>query len=121
MDATLTFQRFVKLNGWQHAELTLSNRSSRPLWYAGTGANNLAYDIQYSKGNSWEDWQDSRRPLGFKRFQLPPRRGTTFFVLLDSEEQVKRGLRVGVSCSRHEDNSAGVGRIFWSEKLPNPK
>jgi hypothetical protein len=120
-DVALTFQRFVNSNGCQLAELTVSNRSSQPLWFTGCSANKPAYDIQYSKGDRWEDSRDSRCPKGMERFELRSQQSATFTVLVESDKQMKRGMRVGIVCSRHEDYRAGVGRIYWSEKFEQPK
>jgi hypothetical protein len=120
-DVALTFQRFVNSNGCPLAELTMSNRSSQPLWFTGTSASKPSYDIQYAKGDGWEDSRDSRCAKGSERFELRPQQSATFTVSLGTAEQMKRGMRVGIVCSRHEDYRAGVGRIYWTEKLADPK
>jgi hypothetical protein len=120
-DVTLTFQRFVDVNGLQHAELTMSNRTSLPLWFTGYSASEPAYDIQYSKGNRWEDSRDSRRAKGLERFELRSLQNATFRVPLGLDDRMKQGMRVSVVCSREEEYRAGVGRIYRSEKITQPK
>ena len=119
-DVALTFQRFVNSNGSQHAELTVSNRSSQPLWFTGCSANKPAYGIQYSNGDQWEDSRESWCAKGSDRFDLRSQQSATFTVPLGTDEQMKQGMRVGIVCSRYEDYRAGVGRICWSERFGKP-
>ena len=117
----MTFQRIVNLNGYQAAELTLSNRSPLPVWYTGNTAENPVYDIQYSSGNTWEDSGDKWCVMGLESFQLASQQSVTFTAFVSFDERAARGVRVGVLCSPQEDYKAGVGRMYWSEKFTAPK
>src|SRR5213593_1860490 len=86
-DVTLTLQRFVNLNGYQYAELTISNHSSLPVWYTGYAAVSPAYDIQYSRGNGWEDSHASGCAMGLELYELRSQQSSSFTVHLGSDDQ----------------------------------
>jgi hypothetical protein len=120
-DAVVEFQRFVTLNGYQYAEMAMSNRSSQPLWFTGEQLEYPAYETQYSNGSQWVDSRDSRCAMGLERYQLPSQQSITFTVLVPDDERATNGWRVGVAFSPHEDYKQGQRQVCWSERISPSK
>jgi hypothetical protein len=110
------FQRFVKLNGSQHAEFSFTNTLSRSIWYLGYSTLRPYYYNQYLMDHGWDGiiGVDCATGLGLR--ELPVNSSVTFRVPIIREHLKSKTMRVGIHCWP-EQNYKYQAEIYWSDAV----
>jgi hypothetical protein len=115
-NVTITFQRFVTKYDTTCAEFIASNCTSRVMWFTGHNIRSPAYEVQCFISGEWEDWGMGWCGVGMDRHKLGAHKTVSFTVPLIYARRSNM-MRVGLSCSPHEDYNREEEKTYWSEKL----
>ena len=114
----VTFQRFVSHTqyNYPHAELIVSNRTSRSAWFFGYSSASPLYSIQHLERGQWTEKKIGWCGVGMERRELSAHASITLQVPVDPTESDKT-FRVGISCSPRKKYDEKTDTTYWSGKI----
>ena len=113
---SITFRRFLSHYDYPHAEMIVSNRTARSVWFTGYSAVRPVYSVQQLEHGQWTEKRMGWCGTGSGRREFYAHTSITLLVPLDPSTS-NNTVRVGISCSPSAKYDATTATSYWSDKI----